>query len=105
MSLSGLLSRFNGGYRPASRRRGRGGRCQVLQQLRMFVQESQEIRNRRQRRNLARFVTRKRVMAAAGQAPGFNLAQAELAADAADFLALPFAVAEDELVARRRIPP
>jgi hypothetical protein len=44
-------------------------------------------------------------MAAAGKAPSCNLAQAELAADASYLFALPFAIAQHQLISGRRIPP
>jgi hypothetical protein len=55
----------------------------------VFVEEPQEISDRWQRCNFTPFAARNRIVAAAGQARGLDLAQAELAADAADFLALP----------------
>src|SRR6266851_1762147 len=78
---------------------------QILQQLGMLVQKPEEIDDCGERGRLAAFVAREGVMAAAGQACCSNLAQAELAADAADFPALPLAVAQHELVARRRVAP
>jgi hypothetical protein len=44
-------------------------------------------------------------MAAASKAPSCNLAQAELAADASYLFALPFAIAQHQLISGRRIPP
>src|SRR5229473_780448 len=71
----------------------------------MLVQEPEEIDDCGERGRLAALIAREGVMAAAGEPRGGNLAQAQLTADASDFLALPLAVAQHELVARRGVAP
>src|SRR5580658_964450 len=78
---------------------------QVLEQLRMFVQESEQVDHRRQRRGFPALVARECVMSATRKARGGSLAQAQLAPDAFDFAALPFAVAQHQSITRRGIKP
>src|SRR5258708_32425083 len=92
-------------WRPGELLRSIAASNQILQQLRMLVGEPEEIDDCRGGGRLAAFVAREGVVAAAGQARSGNLAQTELATDAADFFALPLAVAQHQRIARRRIVP
>jgi hypothetical protein len=60
----------------------------------MFVQKAEQIDDRRQRNRLTPFIAREGIGAAAGQTRGRDLGQAELTADAVNFLTLPLPVAQ-----------
>src|SRR5258708_38942691 len=92
-------------WRPGELLRSIAASNQILQQLRMLVQEPEEIDDCRERGRLAAFVAREGIMAAAGQACSGDLAQTELATNAAEFFALPLAVPQHPFVARCRVTP
>src|SRR5437868_123282 len=54
---------------------------QLLQKVRMPVQKSKKVHNRRQGRRFSTFIPRERVVAATRQFGGHGLAEAELPAD------------------------
>src|SRR5579863_6496397 len=77
----------------------------IFQKLRMFIEKPKKIGDCRQWRRLAALIPREGVMSPTGQPRCGGLAQTQLAADAANFPALPGAVAHDQFVARRRVTP
>lgn len=78
---------------------------QIAQQLRMLVQQPEQVDDRRQRRCFAALVAGERIMSPAGQAGGGDLAQTQFEPDAFDLLALSLAGAQDKFVACCRVTP
>jgi len=79
------------------------GPKQFAQQVRMFVQQPEQIDDGGHRRDFPALVPRQGVVTAACQTGRRRLGQAELAADAADFLALPHAMLQHQRIAGRRV--
>ena len=71
----------------------------------MLVQEPEKIDDCWQRGRFSTLVPRERIVAAAGETPSCNLTQAELAADSSNLFALALAIAQHELISRRRVTP
>src|ERR1039458_8822458 len=77
---------------------------QLVQKVRVPVQESKKVHNRRQRRRFSTLIPRERVVAATRQLGGHGLAEAELLADSTDLRPLCGARLQHEFVACRGVP-